>query len=48
MEDDQGIYREEVLLMMGLIADIYRDTSQILDILDPREENDEESEEMDP
>jgi hypothetical protein len=46
MDEEQGIYREEVFLMMGALADIYRDTSLILDILDPKD-GDEEPEEMD-
>ncbi len=46
MDEQQGIYRGEVLAMMGALADIYADTSHILAILGSEEDGDEE-EEMD-
>lgn len=46
MGEEQGIYRKEVRLMMGAIADIYTDTGRILAILGD-EEVDDEAEEMD-
>ncbi|MBD0330659.1 MAG: hypothetical protein ICV64_11225 [Thermoleophilia bacterium] len=46
MEEPQGIYRGEVLVIMGALADIYADTQGILAVL--RDEgDDEESEEVD-
>ena len=42
MDEEQGIYRGEVLVMMGALADIYTDTSKILAILDPEEDYGEE------
>jgi hypothetical protein len=46
MDDEKGIYREEVRLMMGALADIYVDTGRILATLGDEEDGDEE-EEMD-
>ena len=46
MEEAEGIYRGEVLAMMGALADIYTDTSRILSILGD-EEDDGEAQEMD-
>jgi hypothetical protein len=46
VEEAEGIYRGEVLAMMGALADTYTDTSRILAILDP-EEDDGETQEMD-
>ena len=46
MDEDQGIYRGEVMTMMGALADIKADTGEILAILRDEEEGDEE-EEMD-
>jgi hypothetical protein len=46
MDDEQGIYRDEVRLMMGALADIYVDTGRILAILDDEEDGDE-AEELD-
>lgn len=46
MDDELGIYRDEVRLMMGALADIYVDTGRILAILVYEEEGDE-PEEMD-
>ena len=44
MDDEQGIYREEVRVMMGALADIYVDTGRILAILGDEEDGDEEEE----
>ena len=44
MDEEHGIYREEVMLMMGTLADIVTDTRQILAILRDEEEDDEETE----
>ena len=46
MNEPQGIYRGEVLAIMGALADIYADTSRIRAILEDDEEDDE-AEEMD-
>ena len=46
MGEEQGIYRGEVLAMMGALADIHTDAGRILTILDP-EEDDGETQEMD-
>ena len=46
MDEQQGIYRGEVLTIMGALADIYADTGRILAILGYEEDGDEE-EEMD-
>ena len=46
MDEALGIYRGEVLAMMGALADIYSDTSRILAILEG-EEDDGEAQEMD-
>lgn len=46
MDEAESIYRGEVLAMIGALADIYTDTSRILAILDP-EEDDGEAQEMD-
>ena len=46
MDEEQGIYRGEVMTMMFALADIYADTGRILAILDHEEDGDEE-EEMD-
>jgi hypothetical protein len=45
VEEDEGIYREEVILMLGALADITTNTQRILEILG--EEDDEEEEETD-
>jgi hypothetical protein len=44
VDEEQGIYREEVLLMMGALADIYANTGRILAILGDEEDGDEEEE----
>ena len=46
MDEEQGIYRGEVIAMMGALADIQSDTRMILGILGYEEDGDEE-EEMD-
>jgi hypothetical protein len=47
MDDDAGIYREEVMVMMGALADISTDTREILAILRDEYEDDDEEEEAD-
>ena len=47
MDDDAGIYREEVMVMMGALADISTDTREILAILRDENEDDDEEEEAD-
>ena len=44
MDEEQGIYRGEVRVMMGALADIYVDTGRILAILGDEEDGDEEEE----
>ena len=44
VDEPHGIYRGEVLAIMGALADIYTDTQAILDLL---EEEDDEAEEAD-
>jgi hypothetical protein len=46
VEEEQGIYREEVVLMMGALADITINTQRILTILE-EDDDDEEEEEAD-
>ena len=46
MDEEQGIYRGEVMAMMFALADIYVDAGRILAILGDEEGGDEE-EEMD-
>jgi hypothetical protein len=46
VDEDQGIYRGEVLTIMGTLADIVTDTQEILAILGGYDE--EDNEEMDP
>jgi hypothetical protein len=43
VEEESGIYREEVLLMIGALADIATDTRRILAILGDEEDEDEET-----
>ena len=45
MEDEQGIYREEVLLMMGALADI---RSHVEWIVSYKGDDDEEEAQEDP
>jgi hypothetical protein len=45
VDEEAGIYREEVILMMGALADITTDTRQILAILKGEDEGDDEEEE---
>ena len=47
VDEEQGIYRGEVLAIMGALADIGVDTRQILDILTGYDEGEDEEEEMD-
>ena len=46
MDEPKGIYRGEVLAIMGSLADIYVDTGRILQLLG-YEEDDDEPEEVD-
>jgi hypothetical protein len=46
MAEEQGIYRGEVLAMMGALSDIHTNTRAILALLNADEDGDEE-EEMD-
>jgi hypothetical protein len=47
MSEPHGIYRGEVLAIMGALADIYAATTRILDILEEDGMEDDEEEEMD-
>jgi hypothetical protein len=42
VDEDQGIYRGEVLTIMGTLADIVTDTQEILAILGGYDEGDDE------
>lgn len=42
MDEEEGIYRSEVMEIMGALADISSDTLQILNILRGEDEEDEE------
>ena len=44
MDKPQGIYRGEVVAIMGALADIYADTTRILEILEENGDNDEAEE----
>jgi hypothetical protein len=44
VDEEQGIYRGEVLAMMGALADVHAQTGEILAILRGEEEGDEEEE----
>ena len=48
MDEPQGIYRGEVLAIMGALADTHANTLRILQILEDDDEDDEEPEEVDP
>jgi hypothetical protein len=45
VDEEQGIYRDEVMEIFGALADISSDTFQILDILRSDDEEDEDGEE---
>ena len=45
MDEEQGIYRGEVISIMGAFADISSDTLRILAILGEEEEEDDDGEE---
>lgn len=45
MDEEQGIYRDEVMEIIGGLADISSDTLQILAILREDEEDDDDEEE---
>ena len=47
MAEEQGIYRGEMLAIMGGLADIHTDTSRILQLLGEDGEEDDEAEEVD-
>jgi len=47
MDEETGIYREEVMLMSGAVADITGNTRSILAILEGEDDDDEEEEEAD-
>ena len=47
VDEPQGIYRGEVLAIMGALADIYAYTSRILEIVEEDDGGDDESEEVD-
>lgn len=47
MDEEQGIYRGEVIAITGALADLEADTRAILARLRGDEDDDEESEEMD-
>jgi hypothetical protein len=47
VDEEEGIYRGEVIEIMGALADISSDTLQILAILRGDDEEDDEEEEMD-
>jgi hypothetical protein len=45
VDDEQGIYRDEVMEIFGALADISSDTVQILAILRDEDEEDDDGEE---
>jgi hypothetical protein len=47
VDEEQGIYRDEVMDILGGLADISSDTLQILAILRGDDEEDDEEKEMD-
>ena len=47
MDEEEGIYRGEVMAIMGALADISSDTMQILAILRGDDEEEDKDEEMD-
>jgi hypothetical protein len=44
VDEERGIYRGEVMVMMGALADIQANTTEILAILRDEEDGDEEEE----
>jgi hypothetical protein len=48
MDEAQGIYRGEVLAIMGALADIQFDTLRIRALLDDAEEAEDDGEEDEP
>jgi hypothetical protein len=44
VDEPEGIYRGEVLAIMGALADIHARTSRILRLLEDEDEDDEEEE----
>jgi hypothetical protein len=44
VDEEQGIYRGEVISIMFALADIYADTGRILTTLGDEEDDDEEEE----
>ena len=48
MDEEAGIYRGEVLAIMGALADVSADTTEILAILRGYDVEDDEEEEMEP
>jgi len=47
VDEETGIYREDVMVMMGALADSSTDTREILAILRDEYEDDDEEEEAD-
>jgi hypothetical protein len=47
MEEDEGIYRSEVMDIFGALADISSDTLRILSILRDEEDEENDDEEVD-
>jgi hypothetical protein len=47
VEEEQGIYRGEVLAIMGALSDIYNDTTRSRLLLDEEDADGEEEEEDD-
>jgi len=47
MDEETGIYREEVMLMLGALADITTNTRAILAILEDDDEDEDGEEETD-
>ena len=45
MDEETGIYRGEVIAIMGALADVSADTAAILAILSEEDDEDEEEEE---
>jgi hypothetical protein len=42
MEEEMGIYREEVILIMEALADIRHNTRRVINLLDENDETEEE------